>query len=253
MGLFAFLVKPLAYLSVPFILGRSLVTSTSPTTRYYARIVLYFSAMTVVASCSLFIAAGMSLAGQKYDVNWVVARIFHMTAGRLVDIEVEVEGEEHLQTKPAVMLGNHQSVVDILLLGRMFPKRAVMVAKQELRFTPLGPWMTMSGAVWLDRGNNARAIRSLEAAGEQMKQEKLSLWLFPEGTRHLSETPDLLPFKKGGFHLAVQSGLPIVPVVFENYWRLYHKGCFEGGKLKIRTWSHAKIADGGGGGGNGFE
>ena len=45
---------------------------------------------------------------------------------------------------------------------------------------------------------------------------------------------DLLPFKKGAFHTAVQAGIPVTPVVCENYWRLYHKGHFEGGVLKIR-------------------
>lgn len=129
-----------------------------------------------------------------------------------------------------------EEVFELMLVGvRMFPQRAAMVAKKELRLTPLGPWMTLSGAIWLNRGNSASAVRSLEAAGEEIKREKLSLWIFPEGTRHSSEAPDMLPLKKGGFHLAVQAGVPIIPVVFENYWRLYHRGVFEGGKLKIRS------------------
>ncbi|KAL4257356.1 1-acyl-sn-glycerol-3-phosphate acyltransferase [Pleurotus pulmonarius] len=227
------IIKPLAYISLPVVLIRSLCTR-SPTVRYYTRLGAYLGAMAAVATCSIFIAAGMSILGRKYDANWVVARVFDATAGRLMGIEWEVEGEEHLQTRPAVMMGNHQSMLDILGLGRMFPQRAAMVAKKELRLTPLGPWMTLSGAIWLNRGNSASAVRSLEAAGEEIKREKLSLWIFPEGTRHSSEAPDMLPLKKGGFHLAIQAGVPIIPVVFENYWRLYHRGVFEGGKLKIR-------------------
>lgn len=67
-----------------------------------------------------------------------------------------------------------------------------------------------------------------------MKARRTSIFIFAEGTRHSEETPDLLPFKKGAFHLAQKAGVPIVPVVCENYWRLYHKGVFESGKLKVR-------------------
>lgn len=50
----------------------------------------------------------------------------------------------------------------------------------------------------------------------------------------MREHNDMLPFKKGAFHAAVQSGIPVIPVVCENYWRLYRKGVFESGTLKIR-------------------
>jgi lysophosphatidate acyltransferase len=94
--------------------------------------------------------------------------------------------------------------------------------------------MSLSGAVFLDRGNNAKAVQSLQAAGDHMKKNRISLWLFPEGTRTLRENHDMRPFKKGAFHAAVQAGVPVIPVVCENYWRLYHKGVFESGELKIR-------------------
>lgn len=94
--------------------------------------------------------------------------------------------------------------------------------------------MSLSGAVFVNRGNNSEAVRSLKAAGDFMKANTTSLWLFPEGTRSMREDNDMLPFKKGAFHAAVQAGVPIIPVVCENYWRLYRKGVFESGVLKIR-------------------
>jgi lysophosphatidate acyltransferase len=112
-----------------------------------------------------------------------------------------------------------------------------MMAKQSLKYTPLGPFMTMSGAVTVDRGNNARAVQTLITAGETMKAYKTSLYMFPEGTRTSQEEPDMLPLKKGGFHLALQAGLPIIPIVAENYWRLYHKGLFASGTIKVRGMS----------------
>ena len=91
-----------------------------------------------------------------------------------------------------------------------------------------------SGAVFIDRGNNTTAVESLKAAGDFMKKHVTCLWLFPEGTRSMRRHHDLLPFKKGAFHAAVQAGVPVTPVVCENYWRLYHKGHLESGVLKIR-------------------
>ena len=109
------------------------------------------------------------------------------------------------------------------------------MAKRELAWAPLlGGYLSASGAVFVDRGNNAAAVRSLTAAGDFMKNNTTSLWLFPEGTRSMRKHHDLLPFKKGAFHTAVQAGVPVTPVVCENYWRLYRKGHFEGGVLKIR-------------------
>jgi len=148
---------------------------------------------------------------------------------------VEVEGEEYLKTRPAVIVGNHQSMLDVLYLARMFPPKTSIMAKRELQWTPLGPWMHMSGAIFIDRGNSTKAQKSLEAAGEEMKRKGISLVMYPEGTRHNEEVPTLLPFKKGAFHLAVQADLPVIPVVCENYWRLYHKGVFGTGVIKVRV------------------
>ena len=64
---------------------------------------------------------------------------------------------------------------------------------------------------------------------------QLSLWVFPEGTRSNLPFPDLLPFKKGAFHLAVQAQVPIVPVVCENYHRYFDgKTRFESGSVRIK-------------------
>ncbi|KAF8827256.1 hypothetical protein HHX47_DHR5000997 [Lentinula edodes] len=226
--------KPIAYISLPVILARTAISS-SPMGLYYFRRGLYLGCMTAVATFGIVVAATMSATGYRYDVNWVIARTFYALAGTVLNIKVEVEGEEHLLTKPAVLLSNHQSMLDILFVGRLMPKRTSIMAKNSLQYTPLGPFMIMSGAVFIDRGNNARAVRSLEAAGQLMKNRKISLWMYPEGTRHMSKEPDLLPFKKGAFHLALQSGIPVVPIITENYWRIYQEGFFGTGVVKIRV------------------
>lgn len=67
-----------------------------------------------------------------------------------------------------------------------------------------------------------------------MKARNQSVWLFPEGTRSMRQYHDMLPFKKGAFHLAVNAQVQIVPVVVENYWKLYRKGVFESGVIKVK-------------------
>jgi lysophosphatidate acyltransferase len=110
-----------------------------------------------------------------------------------------------------------------------------MTGKKELQWVPFfGLFMMAGGNIFLDRRNPQIAVQSLREAGETMKRRKTSVWIFAEGTRTLQQEPTMKPFKKGAFHVAVQSGLPIVPVVCENYWRLYRPGVFESGTLKIK-------------------
>ncbi|KAG6810745.1 hypothetical protein H0H92_010489 [Tricholoma furcatifolium] len=228
-------VKPLAYLSLPVILLRS-ISASSSTGRYYVRQTLYVGTLMTVAACSIVFAAGLSVVGRKFDVNYVVAKTFYYLARNVLDVRVEVEGQENLDHgRPGVLMANHQTMLDILIVGRLMPKQTSIMSKRSLQFTPLGPFMTMSGAIFVDRGNNARAVRSLAAAGELMKSKQVSLWMFPEGTRTSKEEPDMRPLKKGGFHLAMQAGFPIIPIVTENYWRMYHKGVFDTGVIKVRV------------------
>ncbi|TDL29367.1 1-acylglycerol-3-phosphate O [Rickenella mellea] len=234
MSFLAYLLKPLAYISLPVMVLHTL-SQSSPLVRYYVRLGIYLSALGVCSVWGVIISIAFALVGRRFDTNWMVARTFLLLAGKPLDIKFQVEGEEHLSKGPAILIGNHQSMLDVLYLGRILPKRSSIMAKKELQWMPLlGQFMTLSGAVFVDRGNNAKAVRSLAAASQTMKARRISLWVFPEGTRTNKPEVDLRPFKKGAFHLAVQGGVPITPVVVENYYRLYHKGVLDSGTLKIR-------------------
>ncbi|KAJ7771064.1 1-acylglycerol-3-phosphate O-acyltransferase [Mycena maculata] len=227
------LLKPVAYVSLPFI-----ALQYSPRGRYYTRSIAYVSAIGFCATLGVFYAAGLSLVGRSFDVNNAVAVTFYAITSTVFGIRVEVEGEEWLQEsggRPGVLMGNHQSMLDLIIVGRLMPKRTSIMSKKSLQFSPVGPFMSMSGAIFIDRGNSSRALRSMDLAVNMMRSLRVSLWMYPEGTRHNSETPELLPFKKGGFHLAVQSGLPIIPLVAENYWHIYHKDVFESGVIRVRV------------------
>lgn len=93
--------------------------------------------------------------------------------------------------------------------------------------------MALSKTVFIDRGNRENARLAFDGAACTMKSERQSVFIFPEGTRSYSSEPDMLPFKKGAFHLAVQAQVPIVPVVVANYSNVLH--------FKTRTFGSGKI------------
>lgn len=246
------LFKPLAYLSIPVLFLRSL-SNSSPIARYYIRALAYAGTLASVGTGCIFAAIGYSFMGSKYDVNNFVAKVFYTTVSWVFNIRVEVEGEEYLNNRPAILMANHQSMLDVIVIGRYvsvfsaiigeaevfstscMPKQTSIVSKESIKYTPIGPFMILSGSVFINRGNNAAAVRSLTNAGNLMKKEKISTWMFPEGTRHLAAESSMLPLKKGGFHLAISAGIPIIPIVVENYYHLYHHGVFNEGVIKVKS------------------
>jgi putative phosphoserine phosphatase/1-acylglycerol-3-phosphate O-acyltransferase len=136
-------------------------------------------------------------------------------ATSLAGVDLRVEGEEHLWSRrPAVFIFNHQSGIDALFMIKLLRRDMTGVGKQEVRWNPIfGPLFQAAGMVFIDRSNRAQAIEALKPAVQALRQG-LSLVIAPEGTR--STTPRLGRFKKGAFHIAMQAGVPIIPVVFRN-------------------------------------
>jgi 1-acyl-sn-glycerol-3-phosphate acyltransferase len=111
-------------------------------------------------------------------------------------------------------MSNHQSLYDIPVLFQALDQRMRMIAKKELFKVPL--WSTAMrrcGFIEIDRGNRSRAVDSLRAA-EAALANGVSIWIAPEGTR--SRSGRLLPFKRGGFHLAMAAGASILPVTIDG-------------------------------------
>ncbi len=120
--------------------------------------------------------------------------------------------------RPAVLISNHQTELDVDMLGWVSPKYCSVTAKKSLKRIPILGWfMALSGSVFLDRANSVNARHALDGAAKEITKERQNVYMFPEGTRSYSKEPMLLPFKKGAFHLAVQAGVPIIPVVVANY------------------------------------
>lgn len=138
-----------------------------------------------------------------------------------------IGGEENLSTRPAVFVGNHQTALDVLFLGTIFPKHTSVTAKASLKKVPfLGWFMALSGTVFIDRANRDTALKAFEGAANEIRTKRQSVFIFPEGTRSNAKEPMLLGFKKGAFHLAIQAKVPIVPVI---------AGCYAG-VLGVDEW-----------------
>lgn len=111
------LIKPLAYLSLPVVVLHSL-SKSSPIARYYVRLGLYLSTIGACSVWGAIVAVTLSVVGDRFNSNWVVARSFYAITSRLFGIKVVVEGEEYLDTRPSILVGNHQSMLDLIYIGR---------------------------------------------------------------------------------------------------------------------------------------
>jgi len=169
----------------------------------------------------IYIVLATVVLGLSGIVSLVVdrrARFLHWLAwiwGRSIiwfsRVRLESEGNEHLDLDhPKILMANHQSQFDIWAILAQVPRKIRFVAKKELCRVPvLGQALKGGGHVIVDRKNRRQAFASYDKAAEKIRAGT-SIIIFAEGTR----SPDgrLLPFKKGGFMLALSAGVPIIPV-----------------------------------------
>ncbi|MDI6743202.1 MAG: lysophospholipid acyltransferase family protein [Smithella sp.] len=129
----------------------------------------------------------------------------------LCNTRVNIIGRENiLRSRPQIFMANHQSDFDILISLAHIPVQFRWIAKKELFAIPVfGAAMRSAGYIEIDRSNHEKAMQSLEEAALKIRAGK-SIMTFPEGTR--SRDGEIKPFKQGAFHLAIKSGVPIVPV-----------------------------------------
>lgn len=154
------------------------------------------------------------------------------------NVKLTAEGLEHVTPgRSYIVMANHRSMYDIpvlhYLLGRGRDLR--WVGKQEVQRVPVFGWAyRVSRHVAIDRQNRAAAIGALRDAATASRQG-VSFVIMPEGTR--SVTQELLPFKKGGFHLALDTGLPILPVAIIGSEKLMRKGSWHirAGAIHVRV------------------
>lgn len=174
-------------------------------------------------------AAGLpilALTGSRRKAQNFSLSLFSETASALVGLDLDITGEAHLwEQRPAVFIFNHQSKADVLVVLQLLRKDLAGVGKKEIRNIPIvGQVMELGGTVLIDRKNAKSAIAAMQPLVDVMLEEGKSVVLAPEGTRSVSTK--LLPFKKGAFHIAMQAGVPIVPIVIHNSLDMAPKGQF---------------------------
>jgi len=160
-------------------------------------------------------ASGWLLNRSKQELANVTVSTWGDFGSAVAGLDVQVTGEEHLWThRPAVFILNHQSAADALIVSRLLRRDFTGVAKKEMKSNPLlGTVMGAIGTVFIDRKDKDKAIEALRPAVDSLKNG-MSFAIAPEGKRSLSYK--LGPFKKGAFHIAMQAGVPIVPIVIAN-------------------------------------
>jgi 1-acyl-sn-glycerol-3-phosphate acyltransferase len=145
--------------------------------------------------------------------------------------------------QPVIFMSNHESQLDPPLLISALPLPAVYIAKKEVQYIPFVGWAAwVAGVIFIDRRNRERAIVSIQDAACQIRGGK-SVVIFPEGTR--SRDGALRAFKKGGFALALDAGVPIVPLAVVGSFKVLPYGSlrFRPGPVTIRVGAPVVPAD----------
>jgi 1-acyl-sn-glycerol-3-phosphate acyltransferase len=175
--------------------------------------------------CSVF-ALLFGLVDKSHKLYFILTKVFSAPVLAISGIKVEITGKENVKPKtPYVFVSNHRSLFDIPVLQRYVPNDFSFVFKKEIARVPLFGWQMQLGPhIIIDRQNPAKAMKSIENAKKMLVQKKISVLLFPEGTR--SKTGEMLPFKRGAFHLATQVGFPIIPVTISGTENLFQKKPF---------------------------
>jgi len=137
-------------------------------------------------------------------------------ASALTGLTYDIDGEEHLyEQRPAVFIFNHQSSADTVIIAKLLKKDFTGIGKKEIARMPIvGPVFKFADVILIDRSDGKKAIETMKPVVNALKHDKLSVVLAPEGTR--SYGTHLGKFKKGAFHIAIQAGVPVVPIVIHN-------------------------------------
>ena len=172
-----------------------------------------------------FIGFPWTFISGKVDLLYRMAVGIALFGVRLVGVKVEVVGLDKLDWRRTyIFMCNHVSNLDPPIVIPIMPRRTSVLVKKELFRVPILGWaMRLASLVPVDRRNREAAIASLRLAAEVLRSG-VNMTVWPEGTR----SPDgrLLPFKKGPFHLAKESGVPIVPITLVGTYEIWPKGEF---------------------------
>ena len=145
---------------------------------------------------------------------WLARRVWSPSALWVAGVRADVRAPHGFPEGPAIYVSNHESALDVWLLFCAIPRNVRFIAKRELFRIPIFGWyLALARFISVDRRDRAQAVAALRRAG-QIIREGTSLIVFPEGTRSADAT--VHPFKKGPFVVAMEAGVPVVPVAISG-------------------------------------
>ena len=183
--------------------------------RWLAATIVAFGCLVILCTTALVVCI-LTFGFRKHDYFYLVSRTFGRVYLMMVGVKVRyLDGLPFNERTPRILCFNHTSQLDLYLMASLMPPGGVPIMKKEMARIPiLGQVLHLFDAVLVDRENSSAARASLEVAAEQMKTQGLSVGISPEGTR--SRDGELGPFKKGVFHLAKNTRLPVHRLYIEG-------------------------------------
>ena len=172
-------------------------------------------------ACMALMLLALPFRSLRVRIGNLCGKIIGPVIARIVGAKVvNPDAEKLSNSTPAIFVTNHSSALDVFISMGLCPYGGCGVGKKEiLRIPFFGQAYWLAGHLLIDRGNNSKAIDSMAKLSNFVKTKNLSIWIWPEGTRSLDGK--LIPFKKGFVHLALATGLPIVPVVLHGAHKVW--------------------------------
>lgn len=183
----------------------------------YAPLLVILTALSAITIFILRYFVGERRAGRMIATRWA------RTAARLLPIQVSISGRENIDPDQAyIVVANHLSQLDILVIYGWSGLDLRWIIKQELRKVPIIGWgCKIAGHIFIDRSNRDAAVEAMNSAVAALEPGE-GMMFFPEGTR--SKSGKLLPFKNGAFRMALQLKFPILPVTITDTYPLMPSG-----------------------------
>ena len=172
-------------------------------------------------TCMTLMLLALPFRSLRVRIGNLCGKIIGPVIARIIGAKVINPDVEKLNNStPAIFVTNHSSALDIFISMGLCPYGGCGVGKKEiLRIPFFGLAYWLAGHLLIDRGNNAKAIASMAKLSNFVKAKDLSIWIWPEGTRSIDGK--LIPFKKGFVHLALATGLQVVPVILHGAHKIW--------------------------------
>lgn len=169
----------------------------------------------------------MCLVRPRHSQNAHHGIMLYASCCKILGVKVIIRGKEHL-TRPSIYLANHQSNWDIFIACKGVPEHTVTMGKKSLLYLPIfGQLYWLTGNLLVDRESPRKAATMLKKIEAHIKKKRISIWIFPEGTRNLGK--GLKAFKSGAFRLAMKAQVPVIPVCVSEYYHHFDLNRWDNG------------------------